>query len=163
MNQALLRLWDVCIFRAGPAALPSSFYFLGFLVLAGYVIDLFLAELVLPSQGPLWYLHPAIWFIVHGLAIFGILRFRQAQERFLQTYIALTGTGLYISSIGLILCTFLVSLWSLIVVVLLIWQVILHGRIISTALQTKHFIGVMIAVALAMVVQLIVIVLTPVV
>ncbi|MCY4655664.1 MAG: hypothetical protein OXC80_02495 [Gammaproteobacteria bacterium] len=154
MIQALFRLWDVCIFRAGPGDLPRSYYFLVLVVVFSYAVDLLLTQLILPELMPYWYYRPLLWFVVLGVILYGILAFRSVPLRFLQTYIALNGTALYLSLIGLVLCTFFVSLTGVILLALLAWQVVIHGRIITLAIQTKRWVGVLIALSIVMIMNL---------
>lgn len=152
MNQALLQLWDVCIFRAGPQVLPNSFNLLLLLIAGSYVIDLMLMQLVLTDLVALWYLRPGLWFAIFGIAIYCMLLFREVPQRFLRTFIALVGTGLYLSSLALILCTFLKEIRGLFMPAFLVWQLVIHGRIIASAMQTKPLIGTMITLVLVFVV-----------
>lgn len=152
MNQALLSLWDVCIFRAGPQVLPNSFNLLLLLIAGSYVIDLMLMQLILTDMVTLWYLRPGVGFAISGIAIYCMLLFREVPRRFLRTFIALVGTSLYLSSIALILCTFLKEVRGLFMPAFLVWQVMIHGRVIAISMQTKPLIGILIALVLVFVI-----------
>ena len=152
MNQALLQLWDVCIFRAGPQVLPNSFNLLLLLIAGGYVIDLMLMQLILTDLVAFWYLRPGVGLAVYGIAIYCMLLFREVPQRFLRTFIAFVGTGLYLSSIALILCTFLKEVRGLFMPAFLVWQIVIHGRILAIAMQTKPLIGSLIILVLVFVI-----------
>ena len=152
MNQALLQIWDVCIFRAGPQVLPNSFNLLLLLIAGSYVIDLMLMQLILTDMVTLWYLRPGVGFAISGIAIYCMLLFREVPRRFLRTFIALVGTSLYLSSIALILCTFLKEVRGLFMPAFLVWQVMIHGRVIAISMQTKPLIGTLIALVLVFVI-----------
>ena len=151
MNQALLRIWDVCVFRAGPQDLPNSFYLLGVLIIGGYAIDLMLTQLLIDELMTFWYLRPVLWLVLIGGAIYGMLVYRGVPQRFLRTFTALVGSSLYLSAIALICSTFLKDIAGLVLAGLLVWQIVIHGRIIALALQTKILIGCAITVVLVFV------------
>lgn len=153
MNQALLRLWDVCIFRAGPQDLPNSFYLLLLLIAGSYVIDLMLMRLIVSELVALWYLRPGVWVAIFAIAIYSMLLFREVPQRFLRTFIALVGTGLYLSSIALILCTFLQEIQGVFILAVLVWQIVIHGRVIAIAIHTKLLIGTLITIVLIFVID----------
>ena len=152
MNQALLQLWDVCIFRAGPQVLPNSFNLLLLLIAGGYVIDLMLMQLILTDLVAFWYLRPGVGLTIYGIAIYCMLLFREVPQRFLRTFIAFVGTGLYLSSIALILCTFLKEVRGLFMPAFLVWQIVIHGRILAISMQTKPLIGTLIILVLVFVI-----------
>lgn len=150
MNQTLFQIWEVCIFRAGPQHLPNSYHLLVVLCAVGYGIDLALTQVVLPDVGGYWYLRPLMWFVLLGVATYGLLRFRDVPHRFLRTFIALNGTSLYLSSIALIVSTFLQEIADLLLLFLLLWQIMIHGSIIAISLKTKLRYGVAITILLVL-------------
>ena len=99
MYQILLRLLDICMFRAGPQDLPASPWLLK-LLLIGYVGVGVLAGRLLGSVSKA-FVEALFDASLLGLVLFAFLNWRGLRARFVQAYSATLGCGMIINALAL--------------------------------------------------------------
>ena len=149
--QPLLKIFvDICLFRAKPEQLPYSF-FLMMLCIITYVATGMAVSLINQSLGK------AILIVVVDTAmmlsfIFVGLWIRNFLNRAIKTITAIAGTGTLFTIVGLPLMMALnnqpkdqTSIASLLVLIVVIWNVGVLGHILRNALSMPSWVGVTIA------------------
>ena len=149
--QPLLKIFvDICLFRAKPEQLPYS-YFLMMLCIITYVATGMAVSLVNQS------LSKAILIVVVDTAmmlsfIFVGLWIRNFLNRTVKTITAIAGTGTLFTIVGLPLMMALnnqpkdqTSIFSLLVLIIVIWNVGVLGHILRSALSMPSWVGITIA------------------
>ena len=99
MYQVLLRLLDICMFRAGPQDLPASPWLLK-LLFAGYIAVGVLSGRLLGSVSKA-FVEALFDASLLGLVLFTFLNWHGLRARFVQTYSATLGCGLIINTLAL--------------------------------------------------------------
>ena len=150
MQQLLKIFIDICLFRANAEQLPYS-YFLMMLCIITYMITGMAVSLVNLSAGK------AILIVVVDTAmmlsfIFVGLWIRNFLNRAIKTITAIAGTGSIFTIIGLPLMMALnnqpkdqASIFSVLVLIVVIWNVGVLGHILRSTLSMPSWVGITIA------------------
>ncbi len=152
MNPLFKVFLDICLLKAGPQDLPASSFLLGLAVLSyvliGVVIYIPESEF---GEALAWTLLDTV--LLASLAWVG-LQWRGYPKRFGQTFTALAGCGALLGLLGWPLILWLYrsappaapALPSLLLLVLLGWNVVVIGHVVRHALSVPYPIGVLLAV-----------------
>ncbi len=150
MSQLFNAFWQLCLLKDGPQSLPGSRAFL-WMTLTIYGLVGFAVSLV--SMGFFSSLLSAIVDIaLLGGITFLVLWSREMTSRLIQTTIALAGTSAIISAMAFPLLVLQASLGegsvlpSVLVLGLMIWNLNIMGNILRHALESKPWIGLLLAV-----------------
>ncbi len=157
MKALIYLFWQICTFRKGPQDVPYSPPLLGLLVVALVVLSLLLTAYVEPAYFTQRFAGSvvaiALWFVV----VYALLSVKKLIPRFLQTITACLGTDLLISMLSLPLQLLLISapksgmyssLIQSLLLSLVIWDIVIKGRIYDSAMGLGRFGGNALAVAL---------------
>jgi hypothetical protein len=144
---------DIALHRRGPQDLPASRFLLG-LVLIAYALVSALALFVISATRSDVIL-VGIELIVDLGVVYLVLKVFEKTRRFLQTAIALVGTGVVLSLINVPLLQWDEMLQApptelttprLLMLLLFIWSLDIAGHIVSKALGKPYIVGVSIVV-----------------
>ncbi|MDZ7661216.1 hypothetical protein [Thiohalophilus sp.] len=149
----ILRFWEICLLRKGPADIPYSPPLLVLLLVTGYFLDNLRINLLLPE---ITAFQLAGILLVHTLFMVlitaGLLFLFGYGARIVQTLTAFTGTGI-ILSVLILPFDYITSLnpekftmVALIVMAVQIWSLVIAGHILSHALSVHRLTGVIIAI-----------------
>ena len=139
---ALLNLfWGICLLRKGPQDLPASRHLLVMVILLGILIDLVNLSVALPEvQLPAMLGMSLSYSLVLITTLSVLLYLLGYAARILQTLTALFATGVVISlcSLPFIIVIGTIerpSMFSLIILALQIWSLVVASHILSKALN----------------------------
>lgn len=149
----IMRFWEICLLRKGPEDIPYSLPLFVLLLLFGYLLDNLRINLLLPEVTA-WQLAGIL--LLHTLLMLlitsGLLLFFGYRARIVQTLTTLTGTGI-ILSVLLLPFDYLtrlnpnnLTMFSLIILAVQIWSLVIVGHILSHALSVHRLTGVIIAI-----------------
>lgn len=149
---------NICLLRAGPQDVPAASVVLA-LTVAAYMVVGTLVALANYSVG-----QAVLWSLLDTLllAVFTYfsLRWRRHVPRFVQTFSALTGTGVLLSMVTWPLLMLLyrqpegesaAALPSLLLVVLMFWGMAVIAHILRNALSSSFAVGVLLALGYVLV------------
>ncbi len=151
MLQIIEALWKVCLMRVAPQDLPSSKFLLWAAAAAYALIGSLISLLTL---GPIAAVLSAVvdTGVLLGLTML-VLWIKDTGERYTQTATALAGSGAILMGIALPLLILQAKLGvdgntlpSLLVLVLMVWNLNVVGHILRHALDTKFFVGLLLSV-----------------
>jgi|SRR5690606_11252153 hypothetical protein len=146
--------FDICCFRRGPQDLPASSMLLA-LAGGGYLL-VNTGLLALSQPLPRAAAAAAVETVLLGALVYPVLALRGVSRRWLQTTTAMAGTGLLFSGAALPLFAGLLALrtaqggpeiLSLLIVVLIIWNVGVTAHIFRHALSAPFAAGLLAALA----------------
>jgi hypothetical protein len=167
MKILLEMLRDLVLMRRGPQDLPYAPNLLGALLIAAIVLDVAMQGLMPGAQRPSLaaMLATAAQSNLLLLALpYVLLRLRKLDSRFVQTGIALLGTGMVLQLLALP-AVFLVGpldpaataatpgqgIGALMLMGLLLWLLLVQGHILRHALEVRFAIGVLLALSFVVV------------
>ncbi len=140
----LQRFFQICLFKAGPADLPSSHWFLKLVCLIYFGIGAVVSHI---DHDWLTSLAASLSDTLLLLAVCGLLLYlRRLHGRFLQTATAMAGTGAIMGLVGLPIFWLyrqveaqgqLTSLVLLMVLVLMFWSLFITAHIFRHALEIR--------------------------
>ena len=148
MKPLFALFWQLCLFRRGPQDVPYSPVLLGALVLAELALG---AALILGLE-PIYLKQQLLGMVVALSAwlalVWLVLRFKGLDARYIQAMTACLGTDLLLSCAILPLQVYIVSSSAdaalatpsrLVLLALLIWDILVKGRIYSGAMNLGRF------------------------
>lgn len=143
MKPLFTLFWQLCVFRRGPQDVPYSPVLLAVLVLA----ELLLGAAIIGQLETAYMGHQMMGMVVALGAwlamVWGLLRFKGLEARYVQAMTACLGTDLLLSAFTVPLQLYILSLpldtgegtWARVALLLtLIWDILVKGRIYSAAL-----------------------------
>jgi len=154
--RALVGLFNICVFRSTPAALPYSKILLGTLI----VIELLLKTVGFSSQGaPLpEALSAALAYLGILIAVlYGLLRYRHTVVRLHKLLIALLGTELLLTALLQLLLRGFYSvgnivnlevMGSLIIVSFFIWILAIKARVLKATLEINMVAAILLTIGI---------------
>jgi len=140
----LQRFIQICLFRAGPADVPSSLGFLKIVCLIYFSVGVLVSRV--DHNWPLSLAGSIADMLLLLLVCWALLAFRGFTSRFIQTATAMAGTGSIMGVIGLpIFWLFrqvdtqgqITSLVLLLVLLLIIWSLFVTAHIFRNALEIR--------------------------
>ena len=155
MSTTLRTLFNICLLRQGPEALPCSRMLLGALLVISFMISVLIG-------GMIYSVKAAVLSSVAGLFVsfaFAKILLLKKPERFLQTFSAMLGTVTLINIVSLPSSYSLQYLqlgetaelfFGVTGLALFVWVVIVYGYIFSRALSSAMSYGVAISVGYAL-------------
>ena len=157
MKPLIVLFWQVCRFQKGPQDVPYSPALLGVLLLA--VAALGAASVMWLDQT---YQQPKIAGMVVALLawmgmVAGLLRFKGLSSRFVQAMSACLGTDLIMTALAMPVQYLLVqnppvegslSLPLVAIQVLMVWDLLVKGRIYSASMQLGRFQGNLLSICI---------------
>jgi len=150
MSQLFNVFWQLCLLKSGPQNLPGSTSFLWVTLLVYGVVGFFVSLVSLSFFAALFSSIVDI-ALISGVT-FLVLWSRELTPRFIQTTTALAGSGAIISAMALPLLVLQAGLGetsvlpSVLVLGLMIWNLNIMGNILRHALETKAWVGLVLAV-----------------
>ena len=144
---------DIALHRRGPEDLPASQFLLGLALIVYAVVGAFTLMVIPATQLDVVLI--AVELVADLGLVFLLLQFFQKASRFLQTAIALVGTGAMLSLIQIPLLHWDEVLQApptelttprLLILALFIWNLDIGGYIVSKALGKPYIVGVSIVV-----------------
>jgi hypothetical protein len=150
MSKLINVFWKICLLRLAPQDLPSSAFLMYFSV-AAYAFASLLVGLV--SLDPLSALLSAVLDVALVAALTMLLLWiKELAARFQQTFTALMGTGAILGFLALPV-VFLqahageqgAALPSVMILVLMVWNLNVVGHILRHAITAPFFVGVLLA------------------
>ncbi|MEE2729584.1 MAG: hypothetical protein VYA55_02125 [Pseudomonadota bacterium] len=143
MKPLFTLFWQLCVFRRGPQDVPYSPVLLAVLVLA----ELLLGAAIVGRLETAYMGHQMMGMVVALSAwlamVWGLLRFKGLEARYVQAMTACLGTDLLLSAVTVPLQLYILSLpldagvgtWARVALLLtLIWDILVKGRIYGAAL-----------------------------
>jgi hypothetical protein len=154
MTKLIHLFWEICLLRAGPQSLPTSYSLLGLALGAYLAVAVLVAHAVLPDMGQAVMAAAVDTFLLIALSR-AVLWARMLGNRWPQTLSALAGTGCFFELILLP-----INLWQqqlgavepsfglplVLVLTVLVWNVAVMGHILRHSLTTSLFNGTLLAV-----------------
>ena len=151
----LIRIfWDICRLRAGPQALPSGRNLLISAILAGILIDSFASSILISKMSAFEIVTTvAIYNVLLLIAVYLLLKVIGYEKRAMQTLIAITGAGLFIS---LVLLPGLITVdlseqesksFALFILIDNIWRIAVNAHIFRHALSVSLLMAMIISVS----------------
>ena len=143
MNIAL-RFFDICLFKAGPADVPSSHWLLKLTLLVYFILGVIVSRL--DSAWDVSLFTSLTDVLVMMIFIWLILTFRGLQARYKQTLTAMAGAGSCIGIIGIpVVMLFnqvgeqerLSNYSMLLMIAVMFWSLMVTAHIFRTALDIK--------------------------
>lgn len=140
----LQRFFQICLFRSGPADVPSSDGFLKIVCLIYFAVGVLVSRV--DHNWPLSLAGSAADTLLLLCVCWGLLYFKGMTSRFIQTATAMAGTGSIMGIIGLpIFWLFrqvephgqLTSIVLLFVLILIIWSLFVTAHIFRYALEIR--------------------------
>ncbi|WP_438971126.1 hypothetical protein [Methylophaga sp.] len=140
----LQRFFQICLFKAGPADLPTSHWFLKSVCLIYFAVGVLVSRV--DHNWPLSLAGSLADTILLLVVCWLLLLYRGFTGRFTQTATAMAGTGSIVGIVGLPLFWLfrqvegqgqLTSLVLLLVLVLIIWSLFITAHIFRSALEIK--------------------------
>src|SRR5690606_35164671 len=144
---------DIALHRRGPQDLPASQFLLGLVLIVYAIVGGITLAVISATQADVILL--AIELIADLGLVFLLLQFFQKASRFLQTAIALVGTGAMLSLIAIPLLHWdevlqapptVLTTPRFLILVLFLWSLDIGGYIVSKALGKPYIVGVSIVV-----------------
>jgi hypothetical protein len=157
MGRLLQRFFDICLLRAGPQDLPAYSSLLWLSLLAYCAVGLVMSVQNLDVGSAI--LLVALDSALLAALLFALLWSRAALERYLQTLIALLGTGAILQLAALPILSWqqaslvddtvtpALMTASLLLWIWLLWDLLVIGHILRHTLATRLPIGVLLGVA----------------
>lgn len=145
MQQIILRLFDICAFRAGPQDLPTSAWLLRAILLVYITVEVIGGLAFNAIQSAL--AEGLFELAVMAIVLYAALQWQGKSGRFLQTYTALTGVGVIIGILALPLFFAMGSAnaagepignYALIALIFLAWEIGVFAHILRHAFEI-HF------------------------
>lgn len=163
MKPLFALFWQLCLFRKGPQDVPYAPVLLVVLVL----VELVLGAAIIMSLEPL-YMSQQLLGVTVALGawlaiVWGLLRFKGMESRYVQAMTACLGTDLLLSFIILPLQVYIVTSASdaafgtvarLALLVVLIWDILVKGRIYAASMQLGRLQGNLLSITIWVVVLL---------
>ncbi len=153
MNIAM-RFIDICLFKAGPADVPSSHWLLKLTLLIYFILGV--AASRLDSAWDVSLFTSLIDVLVMMAFVWLLLSFRGLQARYKQTLTAMAGTGSCIGIVGIpVLVLFyqmseqdrLYNYAMLLLIAVMFWSLMVTSHIFRTALEIKPSLAAVLTLA----------------
>lgn len=163
MKPLFALFWQLCLFRRGPQDVPYSPVLLVALVL----VELVLGAVIITSLEPV-YLRQQLLGVTVALSawlvmVWGLLRFKGLESRYVQAMTACLGTDLLLSFAIIPLQVYIVTSASdaalgtqarLVLLMMLIWDILVKGRIYGSSMGLGRLQGNLLSIAIWVVVLL---------
>ena len=160
--------FNICLLRTGPQDLPKSYDLLAVCIVVYTIVNFVLALYAASLLDAI--LASIIETMLVALITIGIVRLNHHPERWLQTLMALSGTGFIIGLIALPLFyggalaqndQLLQAIILFIYVLLIIWNVLVMAHILRHAMDTTFGFGIVFALTYIFITSMIISILLP--
>ncbi len=163
MKPLIALFWQLCLFRRGPQEVPYSPVLLGIFVVAELILGAFIVFTLEPLYAGQQLLGLLVALVAWLAIVWGLLRFKGLDARYVQTMTACLGTDLLLSLVIVPLQVYIISGGPevalglparLVLLGLLLWDIMIKGHIYGMAMRLGRLQGNLLSITIWVIVLL---------